>query len=245
MRNNSSCHFLRLLHTATLSAVLMLMTVLSGCKSSRHVVSGSSASRFGTAESTVTLAYTTELGKRLVKEAHRWLDTPYRYGGHTRGIGTDCSGMVMEVYDKTLGIALPRNSAEQCRFATDIKRDRLRLGDLIFFATGNKNNVSHVGIYIGDGKMIHASSSRGVMISKLDETYWMNSYVTSGRILADSKASVGKKSVERTVRRDNKVNLDPIDVPENLQIRSTDINYEILDTLLEQKLDSVYSSFLD
>ena len=120
---------------------------------------------------------------RIVDEARRWIGTPYRHGGKTRRKGTDCSGMVMEVYRTAAGVALPRNSARQQEFCRRIDRSELTPGDLVFFSSkrgGSK--VSHVGIYIGDGRFIHASSSRGVMESGMDERYFATHYHSSGRV---------------------------------------------------------------
>lgn len=86
----------------------------------------------------------------LISEAKKWIGTKYRYGGHSRKDGTDCSGMVMELFLKVFDIKLPRNSAQQQEFCSSIRQKDLQAGDLMFFATGkNRNRVSHVGLYIG------------------------------------------------------------------------------------------------
>lgn len=121
----------------------------------------------------------------LVAEAGNWIGTRYRYGGNTRD-GIDCSGLVVQVYKKVFDISLPRTSRDQYAYCERIKRKDITVGDLVFFATrrGDLKTVSHVGIYIGDNRMIHASSSRGVIISNLDETYYTKRYVSAGRIKA-------------------------------------------------------------
>jgi len=120
--------------------------------------------------------------KRLYKELKQWLGTPYQYGGHTCGEGSDCSGMVMEVYKTVYGIALERNTArmleQNCK---RIKDDDLREGDLVFFSTGG-GNVSHVGIYLKENKFVHASSSRGVVVDDLTQPYYSTHYHTAARV---------------------------------------------------------------
>lgn len=116
----------------------------------------------------------------LLSAAHEWLGVPYRYGGNDRK-GIDCSGLVLQVYKDALGIKLPRNSREQHDYCTAIAKGSLMPGDLIFFATGkDKKRVSHVGIFIGDNLMIHASSSKGVILSDINSQYYSRTYAGSG-----------------------------------------------------------------
>ena len=129
-----------------------------------------------------------KLGKRdnkeLYNELKRWLGTPYVYAAHSCGEGTDCSGMVMEVYLKVYDIKLHRNSAkmleQNCR---PIDVDDLREGDLVFFITNNEGRVSHVGIYLKDHKFVHASSSRGVVVDDLRQNYYATHFHTAARVV--------------------------------------------------------------
>ncbi|BBB92332.1 MAG TPA: NlpC/P60 family protein [Methylomusa anaerophila] len=116
----------------------------------------------------------------VTKTASKYLGTPYRFGGAGPG-GFDCSGFVMYVFDKN-GKKLPRTADVQFTVGRKIDRVGLTPGDLVFFTT-YAPGASHVGIYYGDGKFIHASSSRGVMISKLDESYWKARYLGAKRVL--------------------------------------------------------------
>ena len=122
--------------------------------------------------------------KALYKELKRWLGTPYVYAAHTCGEGTDCSGMVMEVYLKVYGIKVHRNSArmleENCK---PIDVDDLREGDLVFFITSSDGHVSHVGIYLKDYKFVHASSSRGVAVDDLRQNYYATHFHTAARVI--------------------------------------------------------------
>lgn len=118
----------------------------------------------------------------LLREARAWLGTPYKYGGNDRD-GLDCSGFVVRVYNDALGIKLPRTSREQSTFCTPVKKSDLVPGDLVFFATTKGSSaVSHVGIYIGDGKMIHSSSSKGVVESDLSLPYYTKAYACGGYV---------------------------------------------------------------
>jgi len=126
---------------------------------------------------------TSDLGQQLVAYAKRFLDSPYVYGG-TSPSGFDCSGFVGYVY-KHFGISLERTAADQSEQGTRVTKDNLQPGDLIFFDTnGGHNNISHVGMYIGNGKFIHAESYRyGVTITDLYEDYYVNSYMRARRII--------------------------------------------------------------
>ena len=122
--------------------------------------------------------------KKLYKELKRWLGTPYAYAEHTCGEGTDCSGMVMEVFFKVYDIRVHRNSAkmleENCQV---IDLDELREGDLVFFCTNGDGRVSHVGIYLKDNKFVHASSSRGVTVDDLRQNYYATHFHAAGRVI--------------------------------------------------------------
>lgn len=119
---------------------------------------------------------------QLIEEARKWVGVPYLYGGSTRS-GVDCSGLMCELFMKVYNLKLPRSSAAQQQYCEGVGRDDLQPGDLVFFATGRSNAVSHVGLYIGDDRMIHASGSRGVMESGLEEPYYIKNYHSGGRVV--------------------------------------------------------------
>ena len=149
----------------------------------------------------VDIASMTKAEKSLVNEATAWLGTPYKYGGNTRK-GVDCSGFVYHVFRNSLDISLPRNSGKQHDYCRKISKKDLSTGDLVFFATtkGSKK-VSHVGLYVGDGKMIHASTSRGVVCQNLSDDYYTRTFVGAGRI--DSFASINKTKPSKPSKSEN------------------------------------------
>lgn len=166
----------------------------------------------------------------IEKEARKWLGVKYKYGGNTHK-GIDCSGLVVEVYRSAMGIKLPRTSAEQQKYCLNIKKSELTSGDLVFFATGKKKkSVNHVGIYIGDGRMIHSSSSRGVIVSGIDEAYYKRCYISSGRIEKVYKKLRDKEKIVNNKERKN--------VSKKQKMPSQD---DILDDIINQKLDSIYN----
>jgi cell wall-associated NlpC family hydrolase len=124
----------------------------------------------------------------VIAEAKRHMGTPYRWGGTTTR-GFDCSGFVRYVFRETEGITLPRTSGEQAKFGAAVPRNQLRAGDVISFATGGGSRVSHVGVYIGDNKFIHSSSSRGVRIDTLTG-YYAKRFVNARRPVANPKITI-------------------------------------------------------
>lgn len=118
---------------------------------------------------------------RLYLTAAEWIGTPYRSGGHTKR-GTDCSGLTGEIYRKVYRMRLPRSTGEQLAACRKVARRGLKEGDLVFFHNGkSRKKVTHVGIYLKDDKFVHASTSRGVIVSSLDENYWRRCWMRGGR----------------------------------------------------------------
>lgn len=106
----------------------------------------------------------------------------YKWSG-TTAKGFDCSGFTMYTYQK-FGIDLPHTSRGQAEYGDKVAKADLRAGDLVFFETGG-NGISHVGIYLWDGKFIHAATNEGVTVDKLSEAYYTNHYYTARRVLSD------------------------------------------------------------
>ena len=114
-------------------------------------------------------------------EGQNWLGIPYRWGGTTRR-GIDCSAFVQQFVRKTFEVDLPRTTATQVHRGVRVDRADRLAGDLVFF---RRRGTRHVGVYIGGGEFIHASSSRGVTISTMDSGYWARYYWQTRRILPE------------------------------------------------------------
>ncbi len=118
--------------------------------------------------------------KQLRKQYQQWQGVKYKYGGSTK-TGIDCSAFVQNTYINKLKISLPRTTALQVKIGKQISKNNLKIGDLIFFKTGK--NTRHVGIYLQDGKFMHSSSSRGVHVSHINNTYYKKHFWKIKRIL--------------------------------------------------------------
>jgi cell wall-associated NlpC family hydrolase len=128
------------------------------------------------------LSRTTTIARTLTRDALRFLGTPYVFGG-TSTSGFDCSGYVQHVF-AMLGVSIPRTADAQYYAGRHIKGN-MKPGDLVFFQT-YAPGPSHVGIYLGNGKFVHASS-HGVMVSNLSDSYWSARYIGAKRMLASAK----------------------------------------------------------
>ncbi|MHA6787355.1 C40 family peptidase [Pseudomonas sp. FP2300] len=111
--------------------------------------------------------------------------TPYRWGGNTPDSGFDCSGLIGYVYRDAAGISLPRSTREMIGMrAPDVGKEALQTGDLIFFATNGGSQVSHAGIYVGEGRFVHAPATGGtVKLDSLSKAYWQKAYLSAKRVL--------------------------------------------------------------
>ena len=119
-------------------------------------------------------------GKQIVSTAQTLMGIPYVFGGTTTK-GFDCSGLLQYVF-KMHGLTIPRLADEQYNLGKAAKPNQLVAGDLVFFTTYTAG-VSHCGIYVGDGKFLHASSSKGVKIDSLDNEYWKTRFVGARKIV--------------------------------------------------------------
>lgn len=122
-----------------------------------------------------------DLREGLVRTAKRYIGKPYRWGGESARTGFDCSGLTMTVY-RLNGLDLPRNSRAQFDAGIPISRKALKKGDLVFFYTGRKGRVSHVGIYAGSGKFIHAPRrGKSIRVSAMSADYYRKRYMGARR----------------------------------------------------------------
>lgn len=115
--------------------------------------------------------------EKLADLFKQWEGTTYRLGGTNKN-GIDCSAFMQTLFAELYAMELPRSTSQQRYLGKAIKKDQLQFGDLVFF---RKNR--HVGLYIGNGQFMHASSSQGVTISSLDNQYWRRTYSQSRRII--------------------------------------------------------------
>lgn len=122
---------------------------------------------------------------KLYKFIYEWIGTPYRFGGNTRK-GIDCSAFTKAIYDKVFNTTILRNSRDIFSMVNPLPKDELKEGDLVFFKIKSRS-ITHIGIYLGDDRFAHASSSRGVVISNLNEPYYSRYFYKGGRILEGLK----------------------------------------------------------
>ncbi len=120
----------------------------------------------------------------LVLTAMGFLGVPYRRGGNTAETGFDCSGFVRAMYEKTIGLVLPRRANEQAAATQTIDKKDLQPGDLVFFNT-LKRAFSHVGIYVGEGKFIHSPKPGAqVRVEDMGQSYWRTRFDGARRVLS-------------------------------------------------------------
>lgn len=128
-------------------------------------------------------------GADLAMQALSFLGVPYRFGGQDPQRGFDCSGLVRHVTQSVMGLTLPRTAEAMARVGQSIGREALEVGDLVFFNTRGRR-YSHVGIYIGEGRFVHAPARRGrVRVEEVDAAYWHTRFNGARRIVvADATA---------------------------------------------------------
>ena len=150
----------------SLVTVVAFSLVLSACGSSPKYISSKNSSSKQT----------------IIKTAKKMLGVKYRYGGSSPKRGFDCSGLVQYTH-KAAGIKLPRTTGGQYKAVKTFMRKYLKAGDLVFFKTAISLAISHVGIYLGNNKFIHApSSGKRVKISSMKAKYWRKRFISAGRI---------------------------------------------------------------
>ena len=138
----------------------------------------------------------------ILDEASTYLGTPYRYGGTTRS-GIDCSAFVLSVFGAAAGVNLPRVAAAQSQEGDSVDKSDLKKGDLVFFSHG-RGRISHVGIVEevdenGEVKFIHSATSRGVMVSSLNDKYWGPRYRFAKRILKENSLVLNQTSTKSQI----------------------------------------------
>ena len=121
----------------------------------------------------------------MISRAYTLVGKPYRYGGESAMTGFDCSGFVGYLYGREAGVALPRSTRQMIQIkAPKVAKSKLKAGDVLFFATGKRRQVSHTAIYIGNDYFVHAANKRqGIRIDSLNDRYWNANFIEAKRIL--------------------------------------------------------------
>lgn len=123
-----------------------------------------------------------EVRQRVIDTARALLGTPYQYGGTTPK-GFDCTGYVRYVFQQAAGLSLPRTSIDQIQAGEPLHPRRAQPGDLVYFRIGGKKDL-HLGIYLGEGRFIHAPSSGGVVnVQSMETEYWRTRFLGARRVL--------------------------------------------------------------
>jgi cell wall-associated NlpC family hydrolase len=162
--------------------ILILLVAATGCTPVARYKSGPvvTPEEKPPGSNSPSTQYTSADYRRLGLILRDYLGRPYR-GSSKYDPGLDCSKFTREVFKKFADISLPRTASQQYQTGTPVHRERLFYGDLVFFNTDG--GISHVGVYVGNSEFIHASSSNGIIISKMSEHYWGKRYVGGRRIL--------------------------------------------------------------
>jgi len=158
-----------------IGGVLLLVMLLAGCGLTPF------GERGGESVGRVDFSNKGQVKQALYAQFEQWRAVKYKNGGLSRD-GVDCSGFVYLTFNSRLGIELPRSTDQQVTQGKTISQRDLVPGDLVFFRTGK--STRHVGIYLEDGKFLHASTEKGVMISRLTDAYWAKAYWKSIRVSA-------------------------------------------------------------
>ncbi len=182
----------RSLHRSFCAVCLTSAAVwLVGCGTVRTPSSGSADAAPWPTQRSAGTTLSDEQAHGIAIHALGLVGTPYRYGGNTPEGGFDCSGLIGFVYRDAAGIKLPRSTRELISMRSPgVGRDALQSGDLVFFATNGGGQVSHAGIYVGEGRFVHAPSTGGtVRLDSLSNRYWQRTYLNAKRVFPPELAS--------------------------------------------------------
>jgi probable lipoprotein NlpC len=180
------------LHLKTIHVLLIASLITISCGSSKNVASGKNTSTKSVSKAenlrNLESKFNGKISRsvnEILKDAEKYLGAPYKFGGNTSS-GFDCSGFTLKVFEEN-DYKLPRRSSDQAETGNKIDIKEVKPGDLLFFATAGGTRVSHVGIVHdignnGEVKFIHASTTKGVIISSLNEKYWNKAYLHAQRV---------------------------------------------------------------
>ncbi len=157
------------MHLFRVAFLILVITLFSGC---------STRSAGNSTSSNSSRVNSSDLDK-LYPYHNKWHQTPYKYGGFGSN-GIDCSAFVQRAFKDNFNLNIPRTTKQLANYGEKISRSSVRTSDLVFFKTGY--NVRHVGIYLQKGEFMHASSSKGVIISSMNDPYWKKRYWMTRRV---------------------------------------------------------------
>lgn len=166
--------------TFACSALLLLHGCLPASRTARAAGGASATEARRAIERTRVSGSLDPSRLKILYEAEQWVGTPYLFGGNTRS-GIDCSGFVCNVF-RSIDRKLPRSSSEQATVGESVALSQVLPGDLVFFNTSG-SGVSHVGILLDNDSFVHASTSNGVTVNRLSETYYRNHFLFVRRVL--------------------------------------------------------------
>lgn len=162
------------------------LAILGICSSLAFTAAITITSPVAEAASASATATTTSKANKIINYGKTFLGTPYKFGASTTTTKYfDCSSLMKRIYAK-YGVSLPRTSVAQSKKGVAVSKANLKKGDLLFFSTGSRSNgknVTHVGMYIGNGKMLHTYGAPGVMITDINKAHWKKTYLKARRVL--------------------------------------------------------------
>lgn len=149
-----------------------------------HPSQASAASGSAVMETEAAASISATKADTVITIGKRYLGTPYKFGAPSGVTSSfDCSSFTQYVFKK-VGISLPRESRSQAKVGTFVSRSNIKKGDLLFFSTAKSNGkVAHVGIYAGNGQILHTYGAGGVKYSSLNSSWWSSHYITARRVI--------------------------------------------------------------
>lgn len=166
------------------------------------------------------------IGESIVEYGKKFMGVPYVFGGTTPS-GFDCSGFLQYIYKNAAGISLPRTTGEQYKVGISVDKNDLQPGDLIFYANTYKKGISHVGVYAGDNLVLNATSSSGITLVSMDNSYWGPKYAGAKRVIAEEAAIESK-----------------VEEPEGFtDIEKTAVTYPAIKSLTDRKIITGFEDF--
>ncbi len=164
--------------TTKILPLFLVLVLITSCSSTKKTYSVKPSSK-KTPVATKRTNNTSAANTKLLKTFKKYEGTPYKFGGNTTK-GIDCSGFVCAVYKEVYKKQIPRTTTLLKKYGTKVALNKLKPGDLVFYRPNNTYN--HVGVYIGNGYVAHSTSSKGVIKTKLSNSYWKKYYVFSRRV---------------------------------------------------------------